>query len=273
MFSTGLKSTHKPLWETLALLIAIFLVLAPGHAFGAEKNKPAPVSAAPQPEAEQVDVDKIKEKYWAKGNESELGVVQNRLFSKAGHFQLGVFGGVNFSDPFLSVKPVGFSFGFHFSEYVGLNFLFFKSLVSNSSALDTFEENRHATANTNKPNFYTGAELNWSLLYGKLSVVGKSIIYYDMHLSAGMGVTKTESGSYVTPSFGLGQRFYLSKLVSFRFDYRMMVYKENIVEKQITAILGTVVGDRTNFSNVMTFGFDFLFSSGNKENREGEQGK
>jgi hypothetical protein len=47
----------------------------------------APTATAPATgdttNAERVNTEAIKEKYWARGDESEIGVVQNRLYSKA----------------------------------------------------------------------------------------------------------------------------------------------------------------------------------------------
>lgn len=209
--------------------------------------------------AERVDVNIIKKKYWAKGDQAELGVVQNRIYTKNKKFQIGLLAGISYSDPFLSIKTGGFTFGYHFNEFWGVNLIAMKTVVSNSSALTTFEENRGATANTNKPRYFVGAETTFSLLYGKLSVLGKSIIYYDFHLIGGLGLTDTESGKYMTPMAGLGQRFYLSRRISLRVDYRLMYYKETILEKEITTKLGQAVGDRGNFTNSITLGIDYLF--------------
>jgi hypothetical protein len=80
-----------------------------------------------------------------------------------------------------------------------------------------------------------------------------------MHLSLGLGATMTESGTDFTPSLGIGQRFFVSKSASIRFDYRLMVYHETILEKEVPQKLGQVRGRRNNFSNVVTLGVDFLF--------------
>ena len=134
-----------------------------------------------------------------------------------------------------------------------------KHLVQDSDAHEKLKEERNATTNTNEPNYYLGAETNYSFLYGKLSLAGKKIIYYDMHLGLGAGVTATENGTYFTPSAGLGQRFFLSKTTSLRVDYRGMFYREEIVEKQIVTKIGSSVGHRNNFSHSITFGVDFFF--------------
>jgi len=209
-------------------------------------------------ETEQVNVDNIKERYWAHGNEAELGVVQNRTYSKTHKLELGLLGGVAFSDPFLNVKYIGIDLGYHLSEYVSLHLLSWQYSVAPSNALLTFQTASGATTNTNFPSLYLGTELDASMIYGKLSVLGKSLLYYDLHLLGGAGVTRTETGNYVTPSLGIGQRFYLSKLTSLRVDYRLQYYNETLVEKQITTKLGLPVGARDNFNNTITFGFSFM---------------
>lgn len=235
------------------LIFCSVLLLTPGLSFAGDSK------AAAAPDGEQVNLDAIKEKYWARGDETELGVVQNRTYSKKGKIDLTLMGGVLFSDPFLDVKTAGFSLGYHFSEYFSVHAVGIRHFVSGSTALQTFQQSLGATTNTNQPNYYIGAEANASLFYGKLSVLGKSIIYYDFLATGGGGITNTESGNYITPSLGIGQRFYLSKLASVRLDYRLQYYRETLIEKQITTKLGQPTGQRDNWSNVITLGVSFMF--------------
>ncbi|HTL13265.1 MAG TPA: hypothetical protein VL588_12295, partial [Bdellovibrionota bacterium] len=58
------------------ILIASLLIPTPLMAADAGKQ-----SAAPQ-DSDAVAVDSIKEKYWARGDQTEIGVVQNRMYSK-----------------------------------------------------------------------------------------------------------------------------------------------------------------------------------------------
>ncbi|MEK6705956.1 MAG: outer membrane beta-barrel domain-containing protein [Bdellovibrionota bacterium] len=216
-------------------------------------------NSSAEDEAQQVNIDAIKEKYWARGNETELGVVQNRLYSKESKLEIGSLVGVLSTDPFLSVKCLGIKAGFHFSEYFAANILAWKNFVEPSSALLTFQETVGATTNNNPQRSFIGTELAASLIYGKLSLIGKAIIYYDLHLSAGGGVTATESGNYFTPLIGIGQQIFLSQSVSLRVDYRAMRYTETIIEKVITPKLGQPIGQRVNWTNAVTLGLDFLF--------------
>lgn len=249
----GIKSAVCIITATIALG-----TLASAHAQDAQAPQDSQAPVDPN-SAQEVSVDAIKRKYWAQGNENEMGVVQNRAYSKEHSFQVGTFGGIITTDPFLSVKNTGFSLGYHFSEYLSVHAFGWKSYVGPSAALLTFEETIKATTNNNPPRWYAGAEGTASFLYGKLSLIGKAIIYYDMHVSAGLGMTGTDNGKFLTPHAGIGQKIYLSKMVSMRIDYRLMYYKETIIEKVITPKLGQEVGHRANWSNAVTFGFDFLF--------------
>ena len=247
-----MKNINSKYILSLALILSTHIFA--NHAF-AEKVD----SSAKESDKERVNVDSVKEKYWARGDQTELGVVQNRTYTKAKKFELGVFGGFTSSDPFLDIRLVGASFGYHFTEYLGLNIVGWKTLVSPSSALKTFQDTRGATTNTNEPRAFYGAEGSASLIYGKLSLLGSVILHYDFHFLLGGGLTNTESGNYATGILGVGQQLYVGNSVSFRVDYRLMPYHEDIREKVIPTKIGQVVGSRMNWSNTVTLGLTFLF--------------
>jgi outer membrane beta-barrel protein len=219
--------------------------------------------------AERVNTDAIKEKYWARGDESEIGVVQNRLYSKAGKIEFQIIGGLINSDPFVSTYNLGGRLGYHINEYFSVHALAWKSWASPSSTQDNLTANKPANEigtalNTDYAKSYYGAEFQASLLYGKLSLVGKSIIYYDLHFLAGLGITGTESGNNFTQHFGVGQQFFLSKRTSILVDYRIMHYKDTLINKIIPQGFGTPIdGDvRTNWTNAISIGVGFLFGGG-----------
>ncbi len=238
----------------------VILVCAAFYGLGANaKDVKSTDSQSTLDEAQPANVEKIQEKYWANGDESELGVVQNRSFSKSHKFEFGLMSGIVATDPFLNVNNLGFDVGYNFNEYFSLYLIGFKDFVNPSSALTTFQNTIGATTDNNPPSYYLGTELNASILYGKLSLLGKAILHYDMHLLGGLGLTNTFSGTYFTPSLGLGQQIYLTKSLALRVDYRLMLYNETIIEQVIPTKLGQPVGNRLNFTNSITVGVDFLW--------------
>jgi outer membrane beta-barrel protein len=232
----------------------IIFMLTMQSVLAAESQKPS----APADD-EKVDVDGIKEKYWARGEQSQMGVVQNRLYSKEKKFQLALLGGVSFSDPFLTIQQLGFSFGYHFNEYISLHAMGWRHFTQDSSAGAFFRNELGGVPPTNIPEYFLGGELAASLLYGKLSLVGKAIIYYDMHLLAGGGVTQTESGMYPTISVGIGQQVYLNKWFSISVDYRFQWYREGVIKKSGISGLGQIEGYRDNWGHTINLGTNALW--------------
>jgi len=236
------------------------LLAVAGLASTALAAEPAasPAPQAPASEAgEEVDVSKITQKYWAQGKDTELGVVQNRKYTSAHQLELDAFAGTVSSDPFLSVKNYGFSLGYHFDQYLSLHAIWWKASVAPSDALKTFESETHSTVDTNKPKFFYGGQLNYNFLYGKASLFGDVIIYVDLYVLGGLGVTETESGNNLTPFVGIGQKIHLNQFMVLNLDYRIMHYTETILNKVTNP--GTVKGERSNNSDVITLGVGFLF--------------
>src|SRR5579885_3787294 len=48
---------------------------------------------------EDADVSKVKERYWQRGDENEVGVVQNRAYTKSGRLEIEALGGFMNGDP------------------------------------------------------------------------------------------------------------------------------------------------------------------------------
>ncbi len=214
------------------------------------------------PEAEELE--RIKQRYWAQGNEKEMGVVQNRLFTKEGRFETTLFGGLLISDPFVNTFTPGLSFGYNFDETFSLHAFGWKALATPSAALVTLRQGEKE-ANTNPTSALFGTEGRASLLYGKLSLLGRKILYYDMHAGLGAAIVRAENGLYGGPLISVGQSFFFSNSMTFRIDYRLIVYRENITQKEGTEEqLGRIIDQRNNFSNSLTFGISILFGGSNR---------
>jgi outer membrane beta-barrel protein len=244
----------------LLAITLLSLIGSVGFSFTAHAKTPAP-AASPTPAADddRINVDTIKQNYWAKGNEDELHVVRNRLYSKAGRAEVGIYYGWTSTNPFLTVRNLVGTLGYHFNEYFGVNILAMRYLVSSSSALITFQQQTGATVSGNDPKNYLGGEVSLSPLYGKLSVMGKQIIYFDLHLLAGFGRTSTESGTYATPEVGIGQQIYLNSWLSLRGDYRLTYYDETVLVKPVASTGPVAAGTNGNYNNIVMVGLTALF--------------
>jgi outer membrane beta-barrel protein len=243
---------------SLLCLVVLFAGYKPVHAD--DKTTPPKSPAAPtvsggdSSAAEEVDVEKIKKKYWARGDETETGVVQNRLYPKNHRFELGVTGASLSGDPFLTSYTLGATLGFHFSEFLSIHAVYWNAFVSPSSALTTLQNTLGTTTNTNEPRNYVGGEARASLLYGKLSLLGAAILYFDAYFSLGAGRILTESGPDFLVSAGIGQQIHLSKMWALNIDYKLLRYDETILGKVPGTNLGQNLATRANLSSAVTLG-------------------
>lgn len=204
----------------------------------------------------KVDVDNLKKKYWA--GSTDLEVVQNRAYSKKGRIGIDLLGGTMISDPFLTTYSLGLEIGYHFNEYLSFHLIAWKDFASDSDASDVLLA-RNVIANTNPRSGYYGGEVAWSFIYGKLSLLGSSILYYDLFLLGGLGLTTTETGDNFTPHLGIGQRIFLTQWMSLRVDYRLMYYNEKIINKDPSdGAVGEFKFNRSNFTNAITLGLELL---------------
>lgn len=215
---------------------------------------PSP-TATPSAAGEELDVSKVTEKYWAQGKDSELGVVQNRKYSNAKRFEFDFLTGIVSTSPFLSVKHFGASLGYHFSEYFSLHATYWKHSVSSSDAYNTFKQQvPGVNLATNPPKAFYGLQGNWNILYGKASLFGSHIIYVDLFLLGGAGITDTSTGKNFTPFVGIGQKIHLNSFMALHFDYRLMSYSETILSST-----GTSSVRQTNTTDVVTLGVGLFY--------------
>ena len=254
----------NPRWSLLALI-----VLSPAaQAEGPRPPASAPAAAAaaaPSGTAQKLDVNTLKQRYWNQG-EANLRVVQNRMFTKAGRLNIEPLAGVYSNDPFLSSISYGGTLGFNFSETFAIQALYWRVSNKDSPAVQALvdaEEDAGAPGfgpNYNPVKSVLGGELSFGLLYGKLSLLGASILHFDFFLLGGGGIVQANNGNSVAFWPGVGQQIYLAKWVALRVDYRMLIYSEQVKELNRPATLGKVLNTRTAFAGAFNLGFNlYLF--------------
>jgi len=177
---------------------------------------------------ERIDVQSMKKRYWTVGNEDLMDVVQNRLYTKKGRMEAALRYGFWSDDPFIDHKTIGLSLGFHLNEFISVHG-FYASISSATNA--AYAQASEATGNvifpdTNPGKSVMGAEARASLIYGKLSLLGNSIVYYDLNVAAGFSQHTATVGSSVGYFAGLGQQFYLNRTVFITVDYRMLFHSD-----------------------------------------------
>ena len=242
--------------RSLALVV---LGLGALNIFGASKA----ANAAPAARPEEIEVDQIRERYWAQGKDAEVGVVQNRVYSKRNKLEFGINGGNWNGDPFLSTYTLGLNLGYHFTEYLSVHAMGMRIFNSPSSALNTLTSDTSVTANTIETRSLIGGEVRGSLLYGKLSLLGEAILYFDAFVSIGGARVGTEFSGSFGQFVGIGQQIHISQLLSVNIDYRFIHYNADAYGKN-KANYGKYLGSRSLTAGLVTLGVSGMFSLGGR---------
>ena len=206
---------------------------------------------------ERIDVQSMKKRYWTVGNEDLMDVVQNRQYTKKGRIETAVRYGFYSDDPFQDMKSVGFSLGYHFNEFFSLHGTYASISSSASSAFNQAVANRPQpfTPIVNPPKNFMGLEGRGSLMYGKLSLLGNAIFYYDFNFALGAGKLSNQLLDGPTAIYGgFGQEFYMNRTFFLTVDYRVLKHTDKF------PATGNVSGTRSVTSNWIQLGIGaFLF--------------
>jgi outer membrane beta-barrel protein len=216
--------------------------------------------------AEEMNVEKLANDYWKQVNSVEVGVVQNRIFTKSKKFEWSISSGFLSNNPFLETYPIGVSLGFHFNEIFSIHGYYKKAFASYSAAYSGLQSSvreqlgasKEIIPDTNRVNFFTGGELRVSFMYGKISLLGKAIQYFDAFGNIGFASVKNQTDTEIAFTIGLGQQFHILKFLSLILDYKLLWHKENVYLKgsRTNKLLRRI----NNYSHTANLGLCFVFN-------------
>lgn len=179
------------------------------------------------------------ELYW--GGKRELSVVQKRLFTKDNKMEVSLFTGIIPNDPFVTYVPLGGRFNYYFLESISLEVAGSWAGLQLDSDLSSFLKNeKKIQANVellDVQQWRAGAGVVWSPFYGKMALLQRKLAHFDINVMAGFGALGVESppqdgiGDPVKETriegiLGAGFRFFLTKSVTLRVDYRQYIFQK-----------------------------------------------
>ncbi|MGZ3772619.1 MAG: outer membrane beta-barrel domain-containing protein [Pseudobdellovibrionaceae bacterium] len=176
--------------------------------------------------SDKLDIKKLEQKYWA-AKDDDFSVVQNRRYTKAERFFLNVSGGVPINDPFATGTILGLQFGYFFNERLGVDINYQQANLKDNDNTNQFKTTFLTSPNYNFIGSSTMMSATYVPLYAKMSFLDKSIIYFDMGLSVGIGTTdyliKKEEGDDKKSAFsyqiGVNQQIFFSEHFAIRLDF------------------------------------------------------
>lgn len=230
---------------------------------------PMTLQAAPaQASDDKVDVTDLEKKYWA-AKDADFSVVQNRTYSKAGRFALTGQYGYLVNDPWNDGSIASGSLGYYFSERLGIEAQYQSIDSVDNKALKNLKA-QSGVANHGKISGYQGVSLNWVPFYAKMSVLNSSIMYFDMAISPGIGITKydqqRDSGNTAktapTVSLTVTQSFFFSKYAAVRVDFQNRWFEEEIVgyrQDPVGSGIHPVRSKDTSQTSLLLFGLTLFY--------------
>lgn len=243
------------------VLIVVVLLAMNGSVAQAAEPKSAPAAKSAVDSDDKVDVTDLEKKYWA-SKDTDFSVVQNRTYSKANRLALTLQYGFLVNDQWSDGPTFGGSLGYYFSERFGIEGHYQSTNSIDNKSLSNLKA-QSGTANHGKITGYQGVSANWVPFYAKMSFLNSSIIYFDMAVSPGLGVTTYEQQRRTgnqqknapTVSLDVTQSFFFSKHAAFRVDYRNRWFQEEIVSYNT----GASVSTETSQTSLLMFGFTFFY--------------
>jgi len=251
-----------------AFLLLSVLALACATAYAKEskyerkskKAKPAVLELKPKKD-EKVDVTDLENRYWAP-KDTEFSVVQNRLYTKAKRYSLQAAYGPVLNDSYNNASQFGLVANYYMSERTGVEVQFYKTFAYDSDMTQAFKNRNGITPNYNVPQWYVGAGYDWVPIYAKMSLLEKKILYFDMFVTPGIGITNLVASRYsgafstgvttstsnpqnaFTLALDVGQQIFLNEHFALRLDLRNHLFQEQIYEAN------TAAGDQVQRSKI-----------------------
>jgi len=269
-------------------LIALVFVAQTAHAQSSQYQKPgkkkkadAAIAASPVPgtsdakksdtKSEKVDINQIEQQYWQQ-KDTEFHVVQSRRYTKEKKWFVSASYGLLLNDSFNRGNILGLSGGYYFKEQMGIEAFYMDFDAKNSKTINEIFDLKGGPTYSHPLREY-GVTFNWMPIYGKISVLDKSIIYYDLGLSVGLGMHEYErvlqqgDDKKQTPMLvvDITQQFFLSDRWALRFDIKNRYYTEKLMRfKPDTTGAQPETNDSTLATDAM-IGLIFYFDHKDKD--------
>jgi outer membrane beta-barrel protein len=155
----------------------------------------------------------------------------DRLFVKQHRHEITVGGGYLASDLLSGTYLISASYTYHMTDETAVEFggAF---THANADLIRAIEDNRGVVLGDTFADEWIGESLLlWSPVYGKLRL-GGSIVHFDLHGDAGVGVIASNTSRGASGVIGFGIRLFMGQAFAFRIDARDRIYRQELLDEQ-----------------------------------------
>lgn len=244
-------------------LILILLIAFQSTSFAEEKpvlNPNTVTSDQEKEKTEKIDISGLEEDYW-RPNKDELEVVQNRRYTKAKRFEIGLHYGIFQGKDYVNSRSAGLSVTYNITDefFVELS----RHNISNTEndLLKSFRSQYGTAPEFNTEKSQTVLNVAWVPIYAKFSLLGKKISHFEMYFAPGIGITETTKNN-LSGHFTIGEKFFITEHALFRIDWRMSRFTDRVTTTQGSTSLangGPGYIDKTQTTHNIIFGLGWMF--------------
>jgi outer membrane beta-barrel protein len=170
----------------------------------------------------------------------------DRLFVKQSRHEISIGGGYYASDLLSGTWVVTASYTYHMTDETAVEFSG-SFTHANADIIRSLEDNRGVVLTDTYDALYFGESLlNWSPVYGKLRL-GGSIVHFDLHADAGVGVIDSKTSRGAAGVVGFGIRLFMGQAFAFRIDTRNRTFRQELLDERF------LVNDTTVTASLSVF--------------------
>jgi outer membrane beta-barrel protein len=155
----------------------------------------------------------------------------DRLFVKQGRHELSIGGGYYASDLLSGTYLAGGSYTYHMTDETAVEFAGWWT-HANADIVRALEDKRGVVlTDTYARMIFAESLLVWSPVYGKLRL-GGTIVHFDLHADAGVGVIDSKTSRGAAGVVGFGIRLFMGQAVAFRIDARNRTFRQDLLDER-----------------------------------------
>jgi outer membrane beta-barrel protein len=203
------------------LVAALLVMLFAGRALADDDDKPRPATTTSTCIDQEI-ADRLAVKRKRRG-------AVDRLFVKQHRHEITIGGGYLASDLLSGTYLLAASYTYHMTDETAVEFGGAYT-HANADLIAAIEDNRGVVLdNTFQTEWIGESLLVWSPVYGKLRF-GGSIVHFDLHADAGVGVVATDTSRGAVIGFGI--RLFMGQTFAFRIDARDRAFQQVLLDEQ-----------------------------------------
>ena len=194
--------------------------------------------------------------------------VKNRNVVTDKKVEFGMYVGGNFTEPIYNQTKLGVNLGYHLSEDSDIMFNFAKWMAGRNTQYVPQIEAKGGLDFDRIPNLQYSLWANYEIqsYYGKISMTKQGVMNISMYPIMGFGLTKYDNKIYPGINGGIGQKFYFTKALALRIDFKLQYQQgpnpflgNQALVKGHAAPSGGDFEDKWMLGTIFDLGFSYLF--------------